>query len=595
MASEASSTVVVPTAVKSSPNASEKTQQAQTAPIAATTAKAALAILNLSKLPRLNEQMLLQVGPTYLSYSGQGTVADADSYIKKSLAELDWKEVPSLSPPTDQFVDRTFEKSGYYLRANVSQNGSPSEFGITLSNLGNIDVRTLPRLADADTADIPSTPVNFTYKTNNSLPDAQAAIHEQMLAAGWQTWEEPQETPIDVPHFRNVHYRKEACRINVGLFKNPQNPNDKTSVFYHAEYVTPFDIPTTDVKQPIKLDLISNQVSFPVSPDRSELVKLLQSHSDAYGWSIKQAGDFESGKIHLLAIDSDGGTYLVARLLESGGKYRASIESYAVAPKAGTEGAEETTTVAETNLEDNQSESSSQSQEESLASEMADQIESSIQAELSKALGSVGSPPANLADLEAKLNALRGSDQDEDEMDEDESDESSDDEDQSQANPFDVAEDSVAPPEEITKIERALGKLKFGDKTYELTHAACYVVNYFRTPTKCLIFSSSPIDVEKLRQELQKEGQPIHGSSVSEDADVLLDIRISENDTTISAQINSNSLGTNTETIESNVFYFSGKLSGTVKTTEPFELGSEPLEFDVKLNQPVIQVDWPKE
>ncbi|MBL8889595.1 MAG: hypothetical protein JNL67_06425 [Planctomycetaceae bacterium] len=551
-------------------------------------------MVDLAKLPRLNEQMVMQIGPTYLSYSGQGTVAEADSHVKALLASSQWKEIPGLSPPTEQYVDRTFEKGGYYVRANVSQGSSSNEFGITLSNLGNIDVRTLPRLADADATDIPSTPVNFTYKTNRNLTDAHTEIHQQMLVAGWQVWEEPQESPIAAPHFRNVHYRKEACRVNVGLFQNPQNVNDKTSVFYHAEYVTPFDIPTLDSKQSIRLDLISNQVTFPFTSDRGELIDLLQAHSERYGWNIKQAEEFRAGKIHLLAIDLASDMYLVARLMESGGEYRVSLESYAVATKTDDAVAADSTSMAEANSEDTRSQDNDQSTEESLADNLANQLDATIHAELSKAMDSIDSPPSNLADLEAKLKALRGSDENVDEMDdEDALDHEAESQNHSQENPFDVAEDKVGPPEEIAKIEQALGTLKYGDQTYELKHSACYVINYFGMPTKCLIFSSSPIDVQKLREELQQDGRPVHGLSVSEDANVLLDIRISKNDTMVSAQIDASSLGFNTEKIESNLFYFSGKLSGTAKTTEPFNLGSEPLEFAIQLNQPVVQVAWP--
>lgn len=543
----------------------------------AATAKEAVGVLNAAKLPRLNEAMVLQSGPTNLSYNGQGSVPNADTHVQATLKAAGWKEIPGLSPATEQFVDRIFEKDGYYVRANIGQSGSPDEFSLTISNLGNIDVRNLPRLADADTTDIPSTPINFTYRTNESLADAQAAIHQQMLAAGWQVWNEYNESPIDVPHFRNSHYRKEACRLNVGLFKNPENPNDKTSVFYHAESVIPFDIPTLDATQPIKLDLVANRASFATSPSRAELVELLQKNSERYGWSLKQTDKFVAGEIHLLAIDVDADTYLVARLSESGGKYSASLESYAVNKPSETTKSEEPTESTEPSAE-----------QPSKRSEIAEQIDASIQDELSKALAGIESQtPMNLDDVKAKVESLQN------EKDENSDDESSDEDgSSSKENPFDVAEDATAPPAEIQAMEQSIGSLKFGDKTYELKHVAGYVIKNFGFPTKCLIFSTSPIDIEKLQSELLKDGRPVHGLHVSEEAEVLLDLRVSPNDVQVSAQIDGNSLTFNTEEINAKLFYFAGKLAGTVKTDKPIELVSEPFEFSVQLNQPIVPIDW---
>lgn len=563
----------------SDPSAQQPESSNQVAPPSApaATAKEAVGVLNAAKLPRLNEAMVLQSGPTNLSYNGQGSVPSADTHVQATLKAAGWKEIPGLSPATEQFVDRIFEKDGYYVRANIGQSGSPDEFTLTISNLGNIDVRNLPRLADADTTDIPSTPVNFTYRTNESLAAAQVAIHEKMLAAGWQVWNEYNESPIDVPHFRNSHYRKEACRLNVGLFKNPENPADKTSVFYHAESVIPFDIPTLDATQPIKLDLVANQASFATSPSRAELVELLQKNSERYGWSLKQADKFVAGEIHLLAIDVDADTYLVARLSESGGKYSASLESYAVNKPSETTKSEEAAESTESSAE-----------QPSKHSEIAEQIDASIQDELSKALAGLESQtPMNLDDLKAKVESLQN------EKDEDNDDESSDEDgSSSKENPFDVAEDATAPPAEIQAMEQSIGSLKFGDKTYELKHVAGYVIKDFGFPTKCLIFSSSLIDIEKLQSELLKDGRPVHGLHVSEEAEVLLDLRVSPNDVQVSAQIDGNSLTFNTEEINAKLFYFAGKLAGTVKTDKPIELVSEPFEFSVQLNQPIVPIDW---
>lgn len=106
-----------------------------------------------------------------------------------------------------------------------------------------------------------------------------------------------------------------------------------------------------------------------------------------------------------------------------------------------------------------------------------------------------------------------------------------------------VTSSSSAPPAEIRSIDKAICKLKHAGKSYELAYAACYVVRELDGPTKCVIFSDSPIDVDMLKRELLEEGKPVYRWDLSEKATNMLGFLIREYGVSVDANIGKMSLG----------------------------------------------------
>ncbi len=566
-------------------SANDESSKVQARP---STAIEAIALVNLLEMPRLNEKNgpELESGATYLNYTGQGTLTEADSFYKELLESRGWKEIPPLTPGTDKYVDRLFEKLGYCLRVTLYSGSEPAELGIMLANLGNIDVRSLPKLPDAEVDQTRSNPVNVAYNSRSSISESADALLQKFTANGWQRLSEYQQSPNEVPHYRDLHFRKEACRLHVGVMKSPQDPSGKTTVFYQAESVMSFDIPTTGATQELKFDPTTRRATFGANNSRAEFVSLLRANSQKYGWKIGQTEKFETGEEHLVPIHVNSGAYVVARLVESGGKYFGSLESFASAPKKKQPEAELSASGENTTQPEN-----TPPTKDASFDKFHGQIDSAIQAELSKAMSSINSPASSPKELEAlqamaqKLTEKLESDESADRVD-------SSDQEQPAWDPFDVPEDESAPPAEIRSIDKATCKLKFAGKSYELMHAACYVVNEYDGPTKCVIFSDSPIDVEMLKRELLEEGKPVYGWQFSKDATYLLCFQIKEYGVSIDANIGKLSMGIGTDKVESTLSYYQGKIAGKIVTTSPIWVGSEDtIEFAAELNQPVVQVD----
>ena len=576
---------------------SPKTEEVKAAPTAAvqpipTTARKAIAEINLTELPRLGSENLLQSGPTYFYYGCKAKLPEADAFYTTWFKSNGWQEQPNTTPPTEHYIDRLFSKNGYFVRAALSVGGEPGELGIMLSNMGNVDVGLLPKLPDAEVM-FEATPVNLTYQTKSSIPEAADAVNKQMLAQGWQPWRDFHDNPISVPHYKDLHYRKGACRLLVGIVKNPQNPADKTSVSYISEFVTPFDLPMLSDGQILKLDLFSKRASFEAANSRKELVSLLQFNSENFGWKLRDADKFENGDAHMMPIDLESGEYVVARLVESSGKYSASLECYEKRPESS---AIVTDSVASATEDPEMQDVPAEPMEKNeTIDNIESQVNSAIQGELAKALGSLGQPsadgPANLAELQAKAKELQNMFGD----DESESDEEKSEQNEMAENPFDASEDEEAPSAEIQAINKTKCTIKTAGKSIELPYYACYVLNDSGATEKCILFSNKPIDYAKLQRLLLKEAGAVHGIYVSEDATMMLDFRVIEESISLNAQIDSSSLGLSAiGTLPVDISFYQGKVMGTISTKEPIELSQGTLEFTIEINEKPIQVDWNK-
>lgn len=555
---------------------------------APTTANQAIATIDLLALPRLNEKRLLESGPTYVYYSAEGTLPSADAFFKAELGTKGWKELPSITPSTDSYVDRHFEKDGYVVRVSLSIGSTKGELSVMMMNLGNVDVRNLPQMSDADKAGIPATPVNATHKTARTIPEVAETLNKQLLEQGWQPYADFFETSMDVPHYRSLKYRKEAVRILLGMAKNPQEPAEKTTVFYHAEHVIPFDVPTTKSDQVLKLDLSGNRAAFEFTSSRDEMVALLKKESERFGWKLSKTDQFAAGELSALPIETKSGLYLLARLVESAGKYSVSIEK-SVKP---VEKQPETPT--QESIASKDASSSKQSAKSELQSEIEkfhEETNSQIQAELSKALGSLkGSSGGtmNLAELQAqaeRLNKSFGLDDDEDDKPK---------ETEAKKNPFDVPEDKVQLTAADKAIKDSVCTIKLGDKTYQLKNSAAYVIREYDEVSKCLIFSESNPNTDKLGRLLLKEGQTVYATDVCDHFKPMITIQVRKNDVMINAMVGGGSYSTNASQIKGDVKFVDGKLVGRVGTTEAFEMGSEKMEFTAQINQTVIKPDWSK-
>ncbi len=152
-----------------------------------------------------------------------------------------------------------------------------------------------------------------------------------------------------------------------------------------------------------------------------------------------------------------------------------------------------------------------------------------------------------------------------------------------------ASSDSAEASSTDATINKAICKFKYQGKSYELLHAACYVVDESDGPVKCVLFSNSPIDVALLKKELQEEGKPLCQWYYSKDATTMLCFRDREYGVSVEVTVGRLSMSIGPEKIESTLSYSEGNLAGKIVTTAPIDDGTgSNLEFAAQVNQPVV-------
>lgn len=165
-----------------------------------------------------------------------GTIAQAADFYRKTLAAQGWIENKKANPGSepDKYQSLEFAKAGFLVFLDLS--GKKTHVEVHLFNLGNVDARRLPKLADAKVTAASRSYV--AYATSSKPESAAESCRKGIAALGWR------ETPA--PGAKN--YAKEG----ITLLRFVQNAMDckvtitrkkegETEVIYHTYLRSEFE------------------------------------------------------------------------------------------------------------------------------------------------------------------------------------------------------------------------------------------------------------------------------------------------------------------------------------------------------------------
>lgn len=320
--------------LRQEPASAGESRGGQTSPIEApepATASALRKVLDLEQLPRLKESMLLDRGPTSIFYQATATVEEVAAFYRKELESRGWK-VFAGSPPANPAgaQDLLFQRDGFILRADLAGSGS-GETSVSLTSLGNLDMRSLPRMPDAAL----NPEAGFTQAGHASpLPVAETAdaLAARMTESGWQRCGDPTTPAMDVPNYRSLDFRKNGIRVTLGVSQNPQQPDGPTMVFYLAAPALPFDVPLESASTPLELQLSTGRASWQTSLSRAGLRELVEREAPRLGWKLPESAEldrFVNGETPWIQVPCDAASLLAIGLTEQAGKYSVTIQRMA--------------------------------------------------------------------------------------------------------------------------------------------------------------------------------------------------------------------------------------------------------------------------
>ena len=108
--------------------------------------------------------------------------AQVAQFCRTKLAEAGWKL--SDAPVSKDFFEFTGFKQGFFLSGSVYENRAAGELGVTITNHGNVDSRTLPRFAGSELKD---NNVGRTIYLTDAKPDAVLEFtRAELKKGGWR-------------------------------------------------------------------------------------------------------------------------------------------------------------------------------------------------------------------------------------------------------------------------------------------------------------------------------------------------------------------------------------------------------------------------
>ncbi len=306
----------------------------------ATTVMAATQMINLHDLPLPDEAELMgQPQPGSLRYQAPIEVAEAVELYRSALTDQGWQEDTELGSANDVTASTFFSKADFTLNLSASDM-SEGKTMVSLTNHGNIDLRTLPKMADAEDVyyfpstlgyfsptdvagvadftrgEMPAIPIpaeaqDITYDadlgevTYTTLSDAETVteFYRQSLSAeGWQA-DEGSVMANDV--FVNITFERGEesidisskdvsvpTRVTVNIRYAPSLVETTGSVPSIGEETTMVNIPdflTPADAQDVVYDTDLGDITYTSPSDVETVVEFYRQSLPAEGWQEKES------------------------------------------------------------------------------------------------------------------------------------------------------------------------------------------------------------------------------------------------------------------------------------------------------------------
>ncbi|MCE9555766.1 MAG: hypothetical protein K8T91_20660, partial [Planctomycetes bacterium] len=167
-------------------------------------------MLDLSKFPLFNATKEPQSrNVAGLSYNAKSDLKQAFDFQRKQLLERGFKELPG-GYSSDQTASGTFAKDGFRVAVTVFPAGEAGEAGVSILNLGNVQLDQLPVPPDAKPSF--SGAAVAMYTSDATPANTAAACKKLLLEKGWQ----PYGTAGDVQFFK-----QNAVRLTANVAAAP--------------------------------------------------------------------------------------------------------------------------------------------------------------------------------------------------------------------------------------------------------------------------------------------------------------------------------------------------------------------------------------
>jgi hypothetical protein len=244
----------------------------------ATTVMAATRMIDLHALPLPDEAELMgQSEPGSLSYQAPIEVAEAVELYRSALIDQGWQE----STESGNYI--FFTKANFTLSLSASEMGEEKTM-ISLTNHGNVDLRALPQMADAE--DVYYLPSTLNYFSPTDVAGVADFTRRELAAMGWHEYTRPHTDMANDPERENLTFIQNGLELSVSVGMAPAQ-GGKTAVQYSVSLL-PLDLPLPAEAAGVELDkfLLSLSLSFATPADFETLLDYYSQEMTALGWVV---------------------------------------------------------------------------------------------------------------------------------------------------------------------------------------------------------------------------------------------------------------------------------------------------------------------
>lgn len=273
------------------------------------------ATLDLRTLPTPKGTTIDQQLPTTLQCRVPLRVSASARFFSEKLQALGWQQAASVSGTaiSDSYAQLVLIKNGFLLSLAVMPGGGSEDSRVVILHLGNLDTRTIPKLAGAeDTFDSPTTTVYFT---SAKVDAATETLRQRLSAAGWQEYDRAHSQKAVIDGFCSLTFRQNACSLGVTISRAPAKPG-KASVQYIATTLAR-DLPAPSDARKVQLDDTRWYLSCEIPRDLAAVAQYYREAMPKIGFAARPS-ETPNGNSLSLSFASDNHDVMLVQLKSTG-------------------------------------------------------------------------------------------------------------------------------------------------------------------------------------------------------------------------------------------------------------------------------------
>ncbi len=306
-----------------------------------TTVQAAMDVIDLRTLPLPTEiRGMGQQEPGNFSLELPGTdVEGAVALFQSAFIEQGWENDTANEYTSADSANRYFFKDNFAVSFSVSNFGD--FLSLSFINHGNLDLRTLPQMADAEL--LYNFPNTLGYVSPSAVGDVAEFTRQELAAQGWHKFTLPNTASSDDPDSQHLMFIQNGLELSASVGVAPGQDN-QTAVQYTINLL-PLDIPIYENPMNLEFDKHFSELTYTSEADIDTLVAFYGDSFANLGWAeMTNADDLFEGMTGATFSHPTEDVTLILIVLSEDGEQVVSIGSGPDVELLATTDSEEDTT-----------------------------------------------------------------------------------------------------------------------------------------------------------------------------------------------------------------------------------------------------------